>query len=278
MCGCITEKETKREIINIAYAKRGLLRNKHPIYTTEEIIKKAVEEHGDHLSIGWSGGKCSTVALHLALKVKPDIIVHYNNTGVEFPENVTYCHAVAKQWKLNFFELKPSVNFWQDIVAKYGMPKPRCKVYGRRKNQIGFDKNKRPLCCTLLKEEPVKKFYAEHKITGEIYGLRAAESRQRGIFVGQRGLIYQRKSVFPLTLYMPIALWYQKEIDEYIKNNNIPHNPVYDTQTRNGCWPCTSYLKWQENLQKYSPKMYKFLMEKKMGEMLISSYVEKGEC
>jgi 3'-phosphoadenosine 5'-phosphosulfate sulfotransferase (PAPS reductase)/FAD synthetase len=238
--GCINlSKERRREAILIMMAKRGITRHGLQIYDAEKLIELAISKHGEHLSVGWSGGKCSTVVLHMALKVKPDILVNYNNTGVEFPENVAYVRKLAKAWQLNFHELHPTTNFF-DIVKKYGFPQMRSRAFGKKWKATkvkgsGFSQDKRPMCCLLLKEKPVYQFYHDFKVTGDLSGLRAGESRVRAITVGQRGQYYTKKKPYPIDVYLPIALWSRELVDSYLAENNVPQNPIYETQNRNGC-------------------------------------------
>ena len=86
-----------REINNIKWAVTGIKRNQHQILPPDKMIRDAIEEHGENLTLGWSGGRCSTVCLHKALKIKPDIKVIYCNTGIEFPENVEYVHTMKAE-------------------------------------------------------------------------------------------------------------------------------------------------------------------------------------
>jgi len=126
------------------------VRNRYAELQAEEVIHRAVEECGDHLTLGWSGGRCSTIVLHMALKVKPNITVIYNNTGVEFPENVKYVHDVAKMWGANLTELRPETTFWK-IVKEFGFPKFSSQSWGKKRGSWNRNSDRRPMCCFLLK-------------------------------------------------------------------------------------------------------------------------------
>jgi len=263
-----------RETINLQWAITGMRRNKHPIIPASEMISLAIERHGDKLTLGWSGGRCSTVVLHIALQIDPDIKVVYGNTGIEFPENIEYVHKVADSWGVNLHELHPETTFWK-IVEEHGMP--RFRRFGDNKTvkyltRLGVTTPRRPYCCYLLKEKPRFKFYKEHGIEGNITGMRAAESRARARTFNRRGILYKLISGPKIWVYHPIALWPTQGVLNYLKENDIPRNPVYDTQERNGCWACTAYEGWEENIMNYSPEMYKML-QKKRGVMLMDDYI-----
>jgi len=244
------------------------------------MIENAIEKHKDKLTLGWSGGRCSTAVLHMALHVNPDIHVIYGNTGIEFPENIEYVHEVADLWGINLHELHPETTYWK-IVEKHGMPKFR--KFGDNKqvkylSRLGVKTDRRPYCCWLLKEQPRFKFYKEHGIEGDITGMRAAESRARARTFNRRGIFYKLKSPPKIWVYHPIGLWTTEEMLFYHEKNGIPHNPVYDTQDRNGCWACTAYKGWEKNIIKYNPKMYRFLQSKR-GVMLMDDYIpNQGPC
>ena len=57
-------------------------------------------------ALAFSGGKDSTVLWHLIRQVKPDILVIYGNTGVEFPECIKFTRNLATDYQLNFHETK----------------------------------------------------------------------------------------------------------------------------------------------------------------------------
>lgn len=80
---------------------------------------------GKHRSpvVCWSGGKDSTVVLHLARQQRPNMPVIYVDSGVEFPESVQFVHELAALWNLNLMVARPveGKSFW-DIGSRYGWP------------------------------------------------------------------------------------------------------------------------------------------------------------
>ncbi len=271
----IDEAFKARELKNLKTAVRGIKRNNIPIQTARAVIEKAVEDLGTDLCLGWSGGYCSTAALHMALQVDPNIKVLFSNTGVEYHENLEYVEKLVDEWSLNFTELKPSKTFWE-IVDKYGMP--QIAVFGssrvaKRATRAGKLKYRVPRCCFYLKDQPRFAYYKETGLKGQISGLRGAEGRNRAIVIGQRGQIYPLK--YPINGFMsyhPIAFWGVQKLYAYLEKHKIPENEVYRTQDRNGCWSCTAYKGWQANVKRYSLKMYEFLSHKK-GVMLMTDYI-----
>ena len=95
-----------------------------------EIIKKHFEEFTpEQLAVCWSGGKDSTLVLYLVREIYPNIATIFNNTGVEYPQNLRYVDKLAKEWNLNLIVTTPEVNFWQ-CVERWGLPKTRYERIG----------------------------------------------------------------------------------------------------------------------------------------------------
>jgi len=233
------------------------------MFNADDLVKQAVERYKDKLAVACSFGKDSIVVLHMALKYDPNVKVMFNNTGVEFPETIKYKEMMVKKWNLNLIETHPIKSFWE-CVKDYGIPNIR-----------GKGKLRTPKCCIYCKEKPALNACKEHNIIAEITGLMACESRQRKLtmmryennkttisakdgvsFCGQRWYA----ATYNMWRFHPIAYWTEKDVWRYIKDHDIPINPVYTKwdgiYKRCGCLPCTAYLDWNKKLSKTHPKLY----------------------
>lgn len=246
------------------------------IMEADDLIRVALEKWGDKLSVSWSGGRCSTCVLYMALQQDPDIKVIWNNTGVHFPETLTFVEKIRDEWNLNLIETRPQVSFWE-CVDLFGFPMIRGKYYKRKE----ISKEGKPMCCMHLKEAPLKKAMLQHRIHATLTGLRCCESRMRMFGIGQWGQYYYTKK-FRMVRYHPIAFWDTKQLLEYFAEHEIPSNEVYNMgHTRSGCWPCTGYISWRETLSRSHPKMYERLnrMVKRMeGEPTLWEYADIEGC
>ena len=84
---------------------------------TERRIKEWVEEYGiDGVYVSFSGGKDSTVLLHIARRLFPTIKAVFVDTGLEYPEIREFVRGFD-----NVDWLKPKMNFKQ-VIEKYGYP------------------------------------------------------------------------------------------------------------------------------------------------------------
>lgn len=84
---------------------------------TKERIRQWVEEYGeDGVYVSFSGGKDSTVLLHIARSIYPNMKAVFIDTGLEYPE----IRRFVKSFE-NVDWLKPTMNFKQ-VIEKYGYP------------------------------------------------------------------------------------------------------------------------------------------------------------
>lgn len=251
----------------IAYSKRNCPTK---ILEPQELVETAIKTHGDKLAVSCSFGHCSVVALHMALQINPNIKVVFNNTGVEYPETYAYRDLLKDAWHLNLIETKPLKPFWQ-CIREYGFPLIRRK-YKNKKRVYGPGTDK-PKCCVFLKELPMKEACKEHGIEATITGLRCAESSVRMFVLAQRGQYYHTSKYGELWRYHPIGFWSQKQVREYFTINNLPVNEIYKKVDRSGCMPCTGFLKWEAQLSKTNPKMYR-IVQRMRKVNLLDNYIE----
>lgn len=84
---------------------------------TEDRIRAWVNEFGeDGVCISFSGGKDSTVLLHLVRKLYPNVRAVFSNTGLEYPE--------IRQFAMkhdNVDMVYPEIGF-KDVITQYGYP------------------------------------------------------------------------------------------------------------------------------------------------------------
>lgn len=87
------------------------------IRMTQQRIRDWVREYGlDGVHVSFSGGKDSTVLLHIARGLYPDIKAVFCNTGLEYPEIVQFVKTFE-----NVDWIKPKKNFKQ-VLKDYGYP------------------------------------------------------------------------------------------------------------------------------------------------------------
>lgn len=85
---------------------------------TKQRVREWVDYWGkDHVCVSFSGGKDSTVLLHIVREMYGDEIpAVFVNTGLEFPEIQRHVRSFP-----NVVTLYPEMNF-RDVIIKYGYP------------------------------------------------------------------------------------------------------------------------------------------------------------
>ena len=231
---------------------------------TKEVIRKHLDEFGDKCAVAFSGGKDSEIVLWLCLQQNPNIKVIFNNTGVEYPETVNFVAHLEKEWSLNLLVTHPEKTYW-DCVEQYGFAQGTKR--GRAHNGIRKKAN-RAYCCYWLKEKPMLKVLRTG-LLGYFTGETAIESRQR-MFASLKGICIHLKAG-GVCKVKPILWWKEAEVWQFLKDNNLPINIVYNWGAeRVGCMPCTAHLKWEVQMQRINPKLYRIIKLRKDNQYVMT--------
>lgn len=228
---------------------------RYRVKQAEEIIKKADEIFNGKLLVAFSGGKDSLTALHLTLKIIPDVTVLFNNTTIEFPETLEYVKNLSELWGFNLEITRPKETFFKLL-----------KIYHWATHEDRW-------CCRPCKEEPTAKYIKDNGILAEITGVTRTES------------IY-RRNIKPIKLpskrpyfirINPIYDWNSQEVWKYIKTLELPWNPIYDKGYRRcGCWCCPiNGPSHYTRLEKTHPKHFNLLMNYRYMNPQLAQMLER---
>ena len=88
----------------------------YKIMITQARIIDWYEHYNGNVCVSFSGGKDSTVLLHIARKIYPDIPAVFSNTGLEYPEIQKFVKSFD-----NVDIVTPSMNFGQ-VITEFGYP------------------------------------------------------------------------------------------------------------------------------------------------------------
>jgi phosphoadenosine phosphosulfate reductase len=178
------------------------------VSTAHSLIKDALD-HMNNPYLSFSGGKDSTVMLHMVLKHKPDIPVVYWNADASYPDTEKFIQKIVKEWNLNFINAKTEPIL--SIFKEYGINHPSIE--------------QKTMIATVYR--PIKKLIKEHYFDGVFVGLRAEESSGRRKLIKNRGQLFYNKSQQVMEC-LPIAHFKTQDIWSYITAYNLPYNKVYD--------------------------------------------------
>lgn len=220
------------------------------ILMTKNRIRDWYEYFDGQVYVSFLGGKDSTVLLHIARELYPDIEAVFVNTGLEYPEIRQFVKTFD-----NVTILRPKMRF-DEVIRKYGYPLISKSVancvrgakLGQQsrinllngKNVDGSDRKSKfskakykpllnvdfkisDMCCDVMKKKPSYDF---QKRTGEkpIIATMAQESMLREKNWYKSGCnAFDNKH--PQSA--PMSFWTEQDVLQYIKENNIPITSVY---------------------------------------------------
>ena len=229
------------------------------------IIIRAIKSSNIH-SVSLSWGKDSVVMLHLIRTICHKSLVVFADTGIEYPETYTYRDKMLKEVfneDIKYFETKPIKTFWK-CVEEYGYPHNR-----KEKGKV-----RQPRCCIYLKEKPLDDFQKENAVDTIFMGLQGTESMNRRRLFMRLGGYYHRKTTHQWVC-LPLAIWTNDDVKRYVKENNVPINPLYSKMDRTGCMFCTGFKNWKKVMASYKPAHLKLILKKKEGQdVLHECYTE----
>lgn len=286
----------------MSQSKKAKLLNKRQQYdldTKIELSKRRIIEWHQHWKgqtfVSFSGGKDSTVLLHLVRSLYPNIPAVFSNTGLEYPEIVAFVRTTD-----NVVIVKPNISFKQ-VLDLYGYPvaskivaqKVRAirhptgdnaasiQLYLTGKTTDGrdlahfklshrwrclidapFEVSER--CCDYIKKHPLQSYQRE---TGRkpYLGTMAIESSIRRIAYLRTGCnIYEGRNIKST----PLAFWLEKDIWAYIERYDLSYSSIYDKGVRStGCIYCMFGVHLEESpnrfeiLKRIHPKLWRYCMD-----------------
>ena len=174
-------------------------------------------------------GLSGMVLIHILKEMGHDVPVVFVDTGMMFYETLAMRPQVAAMG----FEV---VTF---IPQSYPRPYDVIKD-GRSKNR---DEKRIAACCEARKIQPMRRALALLRPDAIL------TARGRFQAVTRQALPFFEGTQSPPRVN-PLATWTQEQIEQYVKNHGVPHNPLHDDGYFSvGCWPCTRPLKEDEDVR-----------------------------
>lgn len=184
--------------------------------STEEIIQWTYDNFGESIAVTTAFGYSGVAMIDMVRKVIPDLKLFFIDTGFHFKETIDISYQLEDFWGVEVVRVKPTLS--KEKVIELIGDEPYLK--------------NPDLCCHYNKVEPLLTFIHKYKVW--MSGIRRDQSNTRAaiqpIELDGRGVIK----------VSPIYNWSREDTWKYIKDNNIPYNPMHDEGYPSiGCHPCT---------------------------------------
>lgn len=188
-----------RSLLNLSLEKK--------IKKTKEIVSQALKKY-KNVGVGFSGGGDSEVLLHIALKLNPDIPVLLVDTRYEFSETIPFVEKIRNEWNIaSLTVVRATTDIVNKLTIKHGKGTPKFTLEFNNHHKI------QPLV------NGIKNLHLDAFISG-IRGVEHEERAKETIFSPRENPQHMRVH--------PMLFWTQLDVREYLRNNGLPHNPLYD--------------------------------------------------
>ena len=263
------------------------------IIKSQQRIREWYEHWNGNVYVSFSGGKDSTVLLHLVRQLYPDVPAAFCDTGLEFPEIKQFVQGTD-----DVTILRPEMSF-KKVLDTYGYPvigkEVADCVEGARKGQPyrlrRFDPSYKSMfnvskwaflldapfaisgqCCAVMKKRPFRRYEKQSK-RRPLLGTMASESRlrmQKWLKAGCNAFDNKR----PIS--QPLSFWLEQDIWDYLRRFDVPYSSIYDMgYQRTGCIFCMfgchleKYPNRFQRLSQTHPKLYEYCMRDFDGGVLV---------
>ena len=198
----------------------GELEGQHPT----EIVAYALREYGPDLAISFSGAE-DVALVDMAARTKQPFRVFTLDTGRLHPETYRFIEAVRERYEIAIESYSPQAEAVEALVREKGL--------------FSFYRDDHPECCSIRKVEPLHRALAG--APAYLTGQRKDQSPRTRTDLP----LVQIDAAFSepgreLVKFNPLADWTSAQVWRYIRERDIPYNPLHDRGFRSiGCEPCT---------------------------------------
>lgn len=199
--------------------------------SAREILEFFLDRYKGKIALASSLGLEDQVLTDMILKIDPSAEVFTIDTGRLFPETYSLIEQTNIRYRTKIDVYFPSYTSVEPFIKANGM------------NPFYESIEKRKACCRLRKIEPLLR--ALKPLDAWICGLRREQSVTR-----TNVNVVEWDANNHLVKINPLDLWSEKEVWEYIKENDVPYNVLHRKGYPSiGCQPCTRPVQGGEDVR-----------------------------
>jgi 3'-phosphoadenosine 5'-phosphosulfate sulfotransferase (PAPS reductase)/FAD synthetase len=198
----------------LALSRRDLLHGQ--LASFRRLVERTLDEIERAARIGpigvsFSGGKDSTVMLHLVRRVVPDAPAGFFDSGAELSDTYEFVRSTPV---VEVIKVEPGLLQMCRIGGYWGYSGP--ETTGKV-----FDFTRR------LVYEPAREFTRRNDLAVQAIGLRAEESAGRTFTARAQGVLHHSRQMGIYHL-RPLLWWTADDVWAYIATRELPYNRAYD--------------------------------------------------
>lgn len=239
------------KLTSVELARLQNLSLEEKIVESKRLIKEYYGIFDGKVYVAFSGGKDSCVLLDMVRQLYPDVVGVFSNTGLEYPEIVSFVKTIP-----NIITLRPKMTFkevlsehgypiiskkvaraikelknpteknqnlrrlYTEGVNRHGIPSPNWKLAKKHRYLVNAPFKISDKCCDYLKKEPFNR-YEKKEGRNKIMGLMAVDSDYRKSSILKYGFMAIDKK--KTTYCIPMAFWKREDVLGYISKYNLPY-------------------------------------------------------
>jgi phosphoadenosine phosphosulfate reductase len=189
------------------------------------------KEYPERVTFSTSFSYEDQVITHQIVNNKIPISIFTLDTGRLFAETYAVWNSTNEKYSTRIKAYYPESILLENFVAEKGP------------NSFYESVDNRKACCYIRKVEPLKRALAGNAVW--VTGLRAEHSPDRNHLP-----LIEWDETNQIIKFHPLLHWTTEEVKGYIRENNIPYNPLHDKGFVSiGCAPCTRAIQPGEDFR-----------------------------
>ena len=166
--------------------------------------------------------KTAGVIMHMIYRINASIRIIFIDTQFHFPETLAIRDSFIRRYGLSIDSIKPELSP-EAQFGKYGF-------------ELSQHIDGQSLCCSLRKEQPLRKAKERFKFQAMINGLMRVEGGKRET-IGSESF----DENLDCKVFHPLFEWNSEDINSYNHKHKLPIHKLYAKGYKSiGCSPCTT--------------------------------------